>query len=324
MAGNYDQIITRQDADVLIPEEAATEVLEAATSESVALELCQTAPMSSKVRVMPVLAALPVAYWVSGDTGLKQTTEAAWEGAELVAEELATIVPIPEAVLDDADIDIWAALRPVLGEAVALKLDQAVFAGVDKPASWPEAIIPAAQAAGNVVTAAATAEQGGVYGDLEALMGEVEDDGFEVTGFAAAASLKRKMRQARSTTGEALGDSGASFNTGGAWGVRIGYAMPGVFPAGVHAVGGDYRLACVGVRKDLTYKVLDQAVISDEDGKVVYNLPQQDMIALRVTARFGFAVGVPATRAEVADAFPFATLQDAAVGGAAARTSKAA
>ena len=106
--------------------------------------------MSAKTKTMPVLSALPVAYWVNGDTGLKQTSEAAWAGIELNAEELATIIPVPEAVLDDADFDIWGELRGPIAEAVALKLDQAVFAGVDKPASWPAAIIPAAQAAGNV------------------------------------------------------------------------------------------------------------------------------------------------------------------------------
>ena len=36
--------------------------------------------MSAKFKKQPVLSALPVAYFVNGDTGLKQTTEAAWAG----------------------------------------------------------------------------------------------------------------------------------------------------------------------------------------------------------------------------------------------------
>jgi hypothetical protein len=47
-------------------------------------------------------------------------------------------------------------------------------------------------------------------------------------------------------------------------------------------VVGDYSMAVVGVRQDLTYKLLDQAVITDNTGAIVYNLPQQDLLALRV------------------------------------------
>jgi HK97 family phage major capsid protein len=102
----YDSIISRTDADVLIPTETATDLIAAATQESAALTLFRRAQLSTKISRMPVLSALPVAYWVSGDTGLKQTTEAAWAGIDLVAEEVAAIVPIPEAVLDDSSFDV--------------------------------------------------------------------------------------------------------------------------------------------------------------------------------------------------------------------------
>ena len=64
------------------------------------------------------------------------------------------------------------------------------------------------------------------------------------------------------------------------------------------------------MRQDLTYKLLDQAVLSDETGKVIYNLAQQDMVAMRVTARFAYATAVPATRTGGSNPFPFAVLQD--------------
>jgi Phage capsid family len=89
-----------------------------------------------------------VTYWVSGDTGLKQTSEAAWAGVTLTAEEIACIVPIPEAVIDDASFDVWAELRPSLAEAIAQTLDAAAIGGINKPTSWPAAVVPAAIAAG--------------------------------------------------------------------------------------------------------------------------------------------------------------------------------
>jgi hypothetical protein len=46
-------------------------------------------------------------------------------------------------------------------------------AGIEKPASWLDAIIPAAIDAGNVVVAGSTAAQGGALGDLEQLLEQV-------------------------------------------------------------------------------------------------------------------------------------------------------
>jgi hypothetical protein len=43
---------------------------------------------------------------------------------------------------------------------------------------------------------------------------------------------------------------------------------------------------------------------------VIYNLAQQDMVALRVVARYGYATAIPATRASGAGGFPFSVLQD--------------
>ena len=61
---------------------------------------------------MPVLDMLPMAYFVNGDNGAKKTTKQAWDKKFITAEEIAVIVPIPEAVLDDAEYDIWAEVKP--------------------------------------------------------------------------------------------------------------------------------------------------------------------------------------------------------------------
>ncbi len=92
-------------------------------------------------------------------------------------------------------------------------------------------------------------------------------------------------------------------------GADIAYGDEGALTDPTLAVVGDFGLSVVGIRQDLTYKLLDQAVITDDLGAIVYNLPQQDMLALRVVARFAFAIAKPATRnATGAGGLPFAVL----------------
>ena len=158
----FNSIISRADALPLIPEETVDEVIKAAAAESAALSLFRRVNMGTKYSTLPVLSTLAQAYWVNGDTGLKQTTELAWSGVTLEAEELAAFVPVPEAVVDDSDFDLWGEVQAGLAEAVGVALDAAVFAGTNKPASWPTALIPGAIAAGNINVADTTPEQGGV------------------------------------------------------------------------------------------------------------------------------------------------------------------
>src|SRR5688500_13424786 len=120
----------------MIPEQVSRVMLENLQNESAALTLFRRVPMATNQTRMPVLSALPTAYFVSGDTGLKQTTETNWANKYLNVEELAAIVPIPESVLDDAGFDVWGSIRPLLEQAIGRALDAAVFFGTNKPASW--------------------------------------------------------------------------------------------------------------------------------------------------------------------------------------------
>jgi hypothetical protein len=56
---------------------------------------------------LPAVSALPIAYVVSGDTGLRQTSEVNWANKFLNAEEIAVEIPIARKVVDDMSIDTW-------------------------------------------------------------------------------------------------------------------------------------------------------------------------------------------------------------------------
>jgi HK97 family phage major capsid protein len=308
----YSSLITRTDVAALIPEDVASQVIGHVAEQSATLERFRHVPISSAQMRVPVLSALPVAYFVQGDTGLKQTTELAWANKFLNVEEIACIVPIPEAVLDDINFDIWDSVRPLMAEAIGRTLDAAVFFGTNKPASWPTDVVAAATAAGNSTTGGALPEAGGIAQDINSVMSLVEADGFAVDGFVTSTAMKGVLRGARGTDGQPLADVSAST----LYGLPISYVMRGLWPTGVGAVrliAGDWSQFVVAVRKDITYKLLTEAVIQDNTGVIVYNLAQQDMVALRVVFRAAWQVANPMTWDQPTEAnrYPAATLKNA-------------
>lgn len=313
----YNKIIDRSDAAALIPEEVSREIVQGVAETSACLRLFRRLPnMSRKQQRIPVLSALPTAYFVNGDTGLKQTTEQAWENKYLNAEEIACIVPIPEAVLDDADYDIWAEVRPRIVEAFGVVIDAAILFGTNAPASWPASILDGATSAGHVVALGTGAD---IYDDI---MGEngvislVEEDGYMVNGHIAAMTMKARLRGLRDANGQPIFVRSMQD--------RTRYELDGEpmeFPAnGAFDVtkalmfSGDFRQAVYAMRQEITYKVLTEAVIQDNTGAIVYNLAQQDMVALRAVMRMAWQVPNPVTRLQPTEAqrYPFAVLTPAA------------
>ncbi len=123
-------------------------------------------------------------------------------------------------------------------------------------------------------------------------------------------TIKGRLRGARDTTGQKLLDITPTEIEGS----RIVYPMRGLWPTGSGAaelVAGDWSEGILGVRQDITYKVLDQAVIQDNTGAIIYNLAQQDMVALRVTARYAWQVANVLNRDQPIEAnrFPFGVLR---------------
>lgn len=311
----YDNLVSRTDAAALIPEEVSTALLTGLEGESAALSLFRRIPVGRAQTRFPVLSALPTAYFVTGDTGLKQTTEMNWDNKFLDVEEIACIVPVPQNVLDDADMDLWGEIRPGIQEAVGRALDAAIFFGTNAPTAWPDDVVAAAVAAGNVYARGTNnAAAGGISEDLNQLLGLIEADGFVPSGAAANPLFKKFVRGARDSQGRAQGD----ITMNDFWGMDVSYPMPGLWPTGLSAaevIAGDFaRNFVIGVRKDFTFTVADQGVIQDNTGAIVYNLFQQDMVAMRVVFRAGWQVGNVINRQEAVEAnrYPAAVLRSPA------------
>ena len=300
----YNTNIGRNDAKALIPtQDIIDEIIQGAVKNSKALQIMTRLPnMTTKQAKMPVLAMLPEAYWVDGDTGLKQTSKAMWGNKFITAAELAVIVPIPEAVLDDASYDIWGQIRPRIEEAFGKKIDEAIFLGKDKPTEWREGLIASIYNA----NAAVAPSTNNLYTQISNAMGKVEQDGFDVNGLVGGLALKQAFREGFvDTTGQPLANSEVTslareFVDNGAWDNTL-----------AKFIVGDFKQAVYSIRQEITFKILDQGVITNGDGAVVLNLAQQDCVALRAVMRLGWEIPNPinAENPDEETRFPFALVE---------------
>jgi HK97 family phage major capsid protein len=289
----YNNLTSRTDAAALIPEEVSNEMLARAAQDSAVLQMFRRVPVSRAQVRFPVLSALPISYFVNGDTGLKQTTEINWTNKYLNIEEIATILPVPDNVVADVDANIWDQAMPYMIEATGRTLDAAVFFGTNAPGTWPTNISAAALAAGNSLTGNAAATAGGGLGDVDAAYALLDADGYDASGFVASTAWRARLRSARDSTGQKIDPTRITGDLKSIDGLPVTYPMRGLFPAGsggVYSLVGDWSQFVVGVRQDITMKILDQAVITDNTGAIIYNLPQQDMTAIRLTFRIGWQV----------------------------------
>lgn len=308
----FNSVTGTTEVDSLIPVEYAKEIIKNVPQESAALKIFRHVQMPSKTTRLPVLNALPQAYFVMGETGLKQTSQVAWNHKDLVAEELAVIVPIPDVVRDDASFDIWAEIMPLISEAFGRALDAAIFFGINKPTTWGADVVSHAAAAGNVLVRGSVSGED-VAGDISAVMGLVEADGFDVNGFVAAKTLKAGLRNLRNAQGSLIFAPSLQADTPSTlFGEQLEYLVNGSYQGNLaDLIAMDKTKGIVGIRQDLTFKKFTEGVITDASGAILYNLMQQDMSALRVVMRVAWQVANPPTNLQGTEAnrSPFGVLR---------------
>lgn len=309
--------IARSNAEALIPTQESHDIIQGAVEQSAVLQRGRKlANMTAAQYKMAVLDLLPVAYFVNGEGGsaMKQTTNMAWDKKVIYAEEIAVIVPISEAVLDDADYDIWGEVKPRLVEAFGQKIDGAILFGVDKPSTWRDDVVTTATKANSIVTL-----NDDLYGSIlgeDGVIAKVEESGYFVNGHMADISMRAKLRGLKDTTGQPVFKSdmqtGTNYTLDGS---PMNFPRNGAFDKSkALMISGDFSQLVYSIRQDITFKIFDQGVIQDPATKeIIYNLMQNDMVALRAVMRLGWEIPNPinAIQKNKTKRCPFALLKTA-------------
>lgn len=306
--------IARNKVGNLVPLEYYPEIFKAASSESVVLANARRLrDMERYQMALTVTDALPMVYFTNGDTGFRDVTKAEWDGVIITAEELNAIVPIPENLVDDLDVPIWEEVTPMLSEAAGKAIDAAVILGTNKPATWPAAILTEAASRQHVVTVPGSSpDYYSLFLETGGVVDKVEQDGYFVSAHAAAISLRAKLRGVRDEVGQPIFmpnmQGAAQYMLDGA---PMYFPRNGVINGNVLDIAGDWSQLVYSVRKDMTWDIFREGVISDPSTKlVVTNLMQQHMVAMMLTMRLGFALPNPVNMVQPdgTKRYPFAVL----------------
>lgn len=287
----YNDLVTREGGAAELPKAVVDQVLADVERESTVMGLARIVRTATRDSRIAVMTELPSAYWVNGDAGLKQTSGVSFENQAVIAEELAVIIPVPDNVISDADIPIWDLVMPRIVQAMGKRLDDAVIFGINRPATWTSpALVPDAIAQGNVVTASADpAADLLLAAEMVAESGYVPTSAVVRPGWQYNASARRTQALTSNPVGEraayALSVGGLAITTDPiTWDRSVAEALV-----------CDWRNVVIGIREDVRLEVFREGVISDETGKVVLNLMQQDTSAIRATFRVGALLAKPAT-----------------------------
>lgn len=314
-------MIARTDASGIIPEDFLNEVFSHVPQQSATLaNMRRLRDGTTNQMRLPILSTLPMAYWVDGeapDGGLKETSKTAWKNKFIDYREIAVIVPIPINVLDDSAFPIWDQVRPYIIEAIGHKIDAGVLFSNPHAGVWPDAIVPSAIAAGNVVAAGTGAD---IYEDIlgeDGVFAAVEADGYLVNGNVAHPRFRSRLRSLREPNGGQLifksdVQGTTVYNLDG---TPIYFLTNGAFDTtSAELVTGAWDQAVYSWRRDATFSVHTDGVIQDEYGVIQHNLLQQNAVALRVSARFGWQLPNPTNRLNATEGGNVGTAGAAVVG----------
>lgn len=277
-------MITDSDIKALITPEIQQEVIDDIVRESVVLKHFTRLPnMTSSQREIRIADTLPLVYWVEGNTGFKKTTNLEWANKRIVAQELATIIPIAINNVRDTAIDIWSEIRSKVVQDMHRKIDQAIITGEDKPPMFRASLIDTIINAG-----ASIPTTNNFVNDTDLSMSKVEASGYIPNAIMGGVGLRSDLRKVTDSTGQPIYASWLD-------GLEKIYVENSSWDSNkAKYIIGDFSKCVYAIRQDVEFEMFTQGVVSDPStGNVVYSLMQQDMIAIRCTMRLGWEVPNP-------------------------------
>ena len=277
-------VVLKDQLQGFVPTDKAAGIMGFVAKGSALIPQSKLEPMTAPTKEFTFWANTPSAYWVGEGKRIK-TSVATFLTAKMEAHKIGVIIPCTKEKLNDTVINVFEEMKQPVADAIQQKVDMAGLFGIDSPFQFN--LFDNAVKNGMYVV---DGTNGALDLDVSDVMALVEEEGLDVTGFIAHTGIKNRLRKLRDGDGNQLYVDGTN--------TREFYNVPITFAKGkasfdrekAQLFAGDWSKSLVGVYQGLEYETLKEATLQDTlwtDGKPL-SLAEQDMIALKITARFAF------------------------------------
>jgi len=277
----------------LLPRDISEMIFEDAVKDSVVQRAARKIPLPYAGVGIPYMTGKPVAAWVS-EGGRKPVSDATVGTKTMDPKKLAVIVPFSQEYLRADTVNLLDTLRPDIAQAFAEAFDKAAIHGTSTPfANYLTETT-------NTVT---LGTGGSYYVDMVNLAKDIAAAGHSFNGWIVGEQGQWTLAGNVDTEGRPILTTIVEAESGITRGTLLGRPafigeqvdISNVADVGdglndtLVALAGDWRKAAWGAVGEIEYDVTDQASLTLTDTSVL-NLWQDNLVALRAEAWYGFAV----------------------------------
>lgn len=277
----------------LTPEQAAPYFL-AARQQSVVQQLARQVPLGIAGANIPVVTSKVQAGWVT-EGGQKPTSSGGLGLKNITPKKIAAIAVVSAEVVRADPGGYMELIRGDIAEAFAVAFDQATLHGTSTPfATYIDNGSSTQEFTGT--TPAFTA----VYDDINAGFSTLINAGKKVNGFAWDSRMEPVFNGAKDSSGRPLyldspyAESAGPFRVGQMFG-RKAFVGDGIYAATpkIYGYAGDWTQAIWGSVGGITYDVSTETAVTING--VLTSLWENNLVAVRAEAEYGFLVNDPAS-----------------------------
>lgn len=273
-------------AGFLKPNEAAS-YFEQTRRQSVVQSLARKVPLGINGEEIPVVTSKPTAAWVA-EGGQKPATKGSLGLKSMKPQKIAAIAVVSAEVVRANPGNYINIFRDDIAEAFAIAFDAAALHGTASPFGAGQNLAATTKA---VTLGTTTAANGGVYGDVNAALKLLVDDGKKLTGWAFDDVTEPTFNGAVDLNGRPLFVDATYEETalsGGRLLRRSALYGQGIQGGTVVGFAGDWSQAVWGAVGGITYDVSTEATVTINGA--LTSLWEHNLVAIRAEAEYGFLV----------------------------------